>query len=440
MKNVRASLQQDSDDEEERYLQRKQQSKSETALLVAVQEGDVREVMTYLEKGVNPNINRRNHEPPLVEAFLSGNIDIAAALLLHSADPLQFSLSGAALTELVSDPAPKILLDFFMGADVDEESKGCLLSSLDKFMRWRVARKIAENEELQLNRRPETNKRQVAVSSNPARRPGRNDEKLRELQQMAESKARSLVVPQAVAQPSTSMPQEVASSLGLQRAEAPIQASAAVPQHAITKGTTSKIDSHGTTARSEAPLQVSKAAPQHAIAKETTSKIDSYGITVRSEAKKTSFGSQVAEPVSDQPLIAAARCGDLDTVKRLLYAKADANVQDEIGETPLFEAAACGDMNMIAALLLGKADPSQQSLAGMKPRDLADKSSSTLSLLLDLPVWLGQPCRDEDAEKVAREIDDKDTRDGLCRKMWHMQAHAQLVRQIHALPMTLGSA
>jgi len=457
LKNLRATLSmKDSDDEEEQHSQQKA---LDSALFVAVQEGDVRKVMTCLEKGANPNGNNGDCEPPLVEALIAGDIDIAAALLLHSADPLQFSLSGSALTELVSEPAPKILLGYFMGADVDEESKRCLLSSLDKFMRWRVARKIIEFQEQMQGRRPDKQKRHAPASSSCDRRQGTNDDKLKELEQLAVRKARSLADERAQASKSSTSIPEVGTT-PQSETNLTLQPTTRVP----VKTPVSRVDertcksclkrSHARDGgvgeddgewycapcwavflqeevlpcSSEAPVQETSPAPPQAT----------------SEAKESGFAHQYAELDSEQPLLAAARCGDLEMVKRLLSAKADPNTQDEIGETPLFEAAARGDMNMIATLLLRKGDPSWRSQAGMQPRDLASGSSSVVSLLLDSPTWFGGACSDQDAEKVAGAISDEDIRETLWHKMCHMRAHATLLRQINALPIpgsaSLGSA
>ena len=74
-----------------------------------------------------------------------------------------------------------------------------------------------------------------------------------------------------------------------------------------------------------------------------------------------------APPPTPLPLIAAARAGDRDGVKRLLDGGADPNAKDSTGVTPLIAAADGGNAEVVKVLLEARADPNAKDQAGATP-------------------------------------------------------------------------
>ena len=70
---------------------------------------------------------------------------------------------------------------------------------------------------------------------------------------------------------------------------------------------------------------------------------------------------------ADAPLIAAARAGDVDGVRRLISERADVNPQSADGSTPLLWAAYHGELSMVEALLAAGAKPDIANRYGVTP-------------------------------------------------------------------------
>ncbi|NOT68393.1 MAG: hypothetical protein HOP04_08730 [Methylophilaceae bacterium] len=79
----------------------------------------------------------------------------------------------------------------------------------------------------------------------------------------------------------------------------------------------------------------------------------------------------------NEDLLAAARNGNSEEVKRLLDAHADVSVQDAEGVTPLHEAAASGNRNTVELLIAQHANVNASDRRGFTPLHLAAKNDHT---------------------------------------------------------------
>mmetsp|Transcript_119901 Transcript_119901/g.334520 ORF Transcript_119901/g.334520 Transcript_119901/m.334520 type:complete len:500 (+) Transcript_119901:51-1550(+) len=111
-------------------------------LFMAVQSQNRSEVMQLLAQASDPNITDSSGETPLFEAVATGQTDVAALLLLHSADPNKQSFANMVASEVAS-PVCRILLDLFMGIDVDEAEQNTVFAVLDDAVGGRVREHLA---------------------------------------------------------------------------------------------------------------------------------------------------------------------------------------------------------------------------------------------------------------------------------------------------------
>eukprot|EP00930_Biecheleria_cincta_P094801 TRINITY_DN8632_c0_g1_i7.p1 TRINITY_DN8632_c0_g1~~TRINITY_DN8632_c0_g1_i7.p1 ORF type:complete len:410 (-),score=90.47 TRINITY_DN8632_c0_g1_i7:672-1901(-) len=119
-------------------------SESSTDLLLsAVQSNDCIEVERLLSSGAAPNTGDSQGETPLFEASASGNLDIAATLLLYAANPAHRSSHGMNAGDLAADDRMKTLLALFDGRDVKDEAKIVVLDALSQPVRARVSEHLA---------------------------------------------------------------------------------------------------------------------------------------------------------------------------------------------------------------------------------------------------------------------------------------------------------
>jgi hypothetical protein len=91
-------------------------------------------------------------------------------------------------------------------------------------------------------------------------------------------------------------------------------------------------------------------------------------------------------------LLAAARAGDIDGLRRLISGSEEPMALDlgpgaEARETPLMAAAAAGQQAAVAWLLEAGADPSRRDAQGRSAADLAREAGhAALASKLDLPT------------------------------------------------------
>ncbi|CAE8602905.1 unnamed protein product, partial [Polarella glacialis] len=111
----------------------------EDLLLFASQANSLLEVNRLLHQGADPNVADEDGETPLFEAAASGNVDITATLLLHSADPGYRSMHGMVAGDLAADSRVKTLLDLFQGKAVGAEAKESAMAGLKGSLRQQVA-------------------------------------------------------------------------------------------------------------------------------------------------------------------------------------------------------------------------------------------------------------------------------------------------------------
>eukprot|EP00406_Dinophysis_acuminata_P070865 CAMPEP_0179272446 /NCGR_PEP_ID=MMETSP0797-20121207/32501_1 /TAXON_ID=47934 /ORGANISM="Dinophysis acuminata, Strain DAEP01" /LENGTH=283 /DNA_ID=CAMNT_0020980841 /DNA_START=90 /DNA_END=938 /DNA_ORIENTATION=- len=91
----------------------------EYPLATAVRKGSFQKVMGLLQQGMDVNRLDPIGETPLFKAAVRGNLDIVAALLVHSADARRTAASGMSAADMAKDAATRGLLRFFQGAEAD---------------------------------------------------------------------------------------------------------------------------------------------------------------------------------------------------------------------------------------------------------------------------------------------------------------------------------
>lgn len=109
------------------------------ALVVAVQSGDLPEVLGLLRAGADPSSGSLGGGMPLLFAARDGNVDITAALLLHSADP---HLSE--LDDIDGTSATGLILSIFKGANLPAQAFSAALDSLSDSLRRAVAQHMQD--------------------------------------------------------------------------------------------------------------------------------------------------------------------------------------------------------------------------------------------------------------------------------------------------------
>lgn len=128
----------------------------EPPLTVAVRNAKLEEVESLLQAG-GCDVNAADvvGETALFEAALGGSTDVAAVLLLHSANPNHRSLSGSVPADFAADKAMKHLLASFGGGEPDAAAREAALESLSGPIRQRVLdvwRKEAIRMRMSMNR------------------------------------------------------------------------------------------------------------------------------------------------------------------------------------------------------------------------------------------------------------------------------------------------
>uniref|UniRef100_A0A7S4UIW7 Uncharacterized protein n=1 Tax=Alexandrium monilatum TaxID=311494 RepID=A0A7S4UIW7_9DINO len=99
-------------------------------LAQAVRAGNLPAVQELLSRGADPNAVDARGETPLFRAAELGSADLAAALLLHAADPLRESAGRLTAADLASTAAVEALLDLFQGARPEDAAADALLRAL----------------------------------------------------------------------------------------------------------------------------------------------------------------------------------------------------------------------------------------------------------------------------------------------------------------------
>jgi ankyrin repeat protein len=98
---------------------------------------------------------------------------------------------------------------------------------------------------------------------------------------------------------------------------------------------------------------------------------------------------------ADDPLIAAARAGDINVVRKLIGERADVNAQSADGSTPLLWAAYNGEPAMVEALLAAGANPDTANRYGVTPLLQASRAgdAAVIAALLEhgADAALGHP-------------------------------------------------
>eukprot|EP00747_Dinoflagellata_sp_TGD_P062245 gnl/TRDRNA2_/TRDRNA2_152912_c0_seq1.p1 gnl/TRDRNA2_/TRDRNA2_152912_c0~~gnl/TRDRNA2_/TRDRNA2_152912_c0_seq1.p1 ORF type:complete len:402 (+),score=94.57 gnl/TRDRNA2_/TRDRNA2_152912_c0_seq1:254-1459(+) len=107
-------------------------------LIPAVRNGDVQQMLSLLQHGVDANTLDENGEPVLFEALSSGNVDAVAVLLLHRADQNQRSRDGTLAADVAGDFATRTLLKLFQGKEVAPAVEEKALSALSTSVRGTV--------------------------------------------------------------------------------------------------------------------------------------------------------------------------------------------------------------------------------------------------------------------------------------------------------------
>mmetsp|Transcript_95497 Transcript_95497/g.212409 ORF Transcript_95497/g.212409 Transcript_95497/m.212409 type:complete len:359 (-) Transcript_95497:11-1087(-) len=100
----------------------------EPPLLLAIQTGDLSEIMRLLQERADPNASDMLGETPLFEAAALGNAGIVAALLHHSADPGKTAVSGMT----PSDLAPNATIMKMLGSVAAGGSSESILAELSE--------------------------------------------------------------------------------------------------------------------------------------------------------------------------------------------------------------------------------------------------------------------------------------------------------------------
>eukprot|EP00404_Azadinium_spinosum_P021233 CAMPEP_0180615378 /NCGR_PEP_ID=MMETSP1037_2-20121125/31913_1 /TAXON_ID=632150 /ORGANISM="Azadinium spinosum, Strain 3D9" /LENGTH=573 /DNA_ID=CAMNT_0022635143 /DNA_START=1 /DNA_END=1722 /DNA_ORIENTATION=+ len=106
-----------------------------TPLLVATQSRDLSEVQRLLEERADPNVGNAVGEIPLFEAVTSGNADLIASLLLHSADPCKQSDNGSVASQLAPNTVAATLLELFQGTKVRRDLRREALTAITSPLR-----------------------------------------------------------------------------------------------------------------------------------------------------------------------------------------------------------------------------------------------------------------------------------------------------------------
>jgi len=101
-----------------------------TPLALAARAEDLPLVLQLLEQQADPNEGDALGETPLFEAALTGNINVAAALLVHGADPGKRSLSDMVAVDLASNSMMKALLASSRGESLEPAVLAELLAEL----------------------------------------------------------------------------------------------------------------------------------------------------------------------------------------------------------------------------------------------------------------------------------------------------------------------
>jgi len=190
---------------EEEIAKETNEDGDEAPLLVAAQQADLSEVERILGQGVDPNIADSMGETALFEAAASGNSDMVAALLLHSANPQQQSTSGMEARDLAANASIMTLLSLFSGTNVSIDEKRSALETLSAPYRRKVvehmkAGKKVERDDVQVALAAE---KSAALAKEEAERKAREEERKakdevnRKAREEAERKAKEEAVRRA---------------------------------------------------------------------------------------------------------------------------------------------------------------------------------------------------------------------------------------------------